>query len=108
MMGTVKIEGFVLNATGTGQIDASFLAARDMVTGQDDNGTTIRSKELKVRPIFLTVNQNLGISRMLPAKVNEFWRVRFTNGKRPDSSCSLKFMKVFVIPLSGSRGELDT
>lgn len=108
MMTVTKCEGFKLNAYGQGQIDVSFLAARDMVTGQDDNGTAVRSKQLRFpKPVILTPGQHNTVARQLPAKLNEFWRLRFTNGKRKDCYASLKSLTVYLIEFSGSGGGHD-
>jgi len=106
-MALSKIEGFTLNARGNGQIYAYFLAGRDMVTGQSESGP-IRSKVLRVaRPIDLTVDQNQGISRMVPSKVNERWRMHFDNGKQADNWASLKWLAIYSIPMYGARDQSE-
>lgn len=102
MQSTCKPEGFNLNANGNGTIYASFIAGRDQVTGELQNKV-----ELKCREIALTPGQRIGITRKVPPKINEFWRIRFTNGKQPDVWASLKSMTVFIIPWSAGRGALD-
>ena len=102
MLGLSKIEGFTLNATGDGTINASFFAARDMKTDWHPAG---KSRELRVRPFDLSIDQQAGISRKVPSKLNEYWGLEFNNGKRPDVWCSLKFLKVYTIPTFDSREE---
>lgn len=102
MQAMCKPEGFNLNATGSGLCYASLLAARDMVTGPGE-----KSKEIQLRPIPLDPDQKIGITRKAPVKINEFWRVRFTNGKVPDAWVSLKCMTFYLIPFTAGRGEQD-
>ena len=102
MQAVSKIEGINLNAQGNGTLYISFLAGRDMVTGPNQRGN-----EIRCRPVDLTPDQKMGISKKVPPKLNEYWRPRFTNGKQPDSWFSLKSAMVYNIPWSVGRGELD-
>jgi len=103
MQSTCKPEGFNLNATGNGTLFPFFIGARDMVTGNAQE----KSRILPLRPVALTPDQNEGITRKCPPKINEYWRVRFTNGKIPGNFKSLKFMTMYIIPWSGGRDPGD-
>jgi len=108
MQSVCKPEGFNLNACGYGTLFASFLASRAMET--DQGGVTLLVQELfelECQPIPLTVTQISGITRKVEPAVNEFWRVRFTNGKVPDAWFSLKAMTAYVIPVTGGRDSGD-
>lgn len=109
MMTLRKIEGFNLNARGLGQLFPSFLAGRAMVTDWNPDGSPAkRSFELKCRAIDLVPNQSVGISRWAPAaKINERWRLRFTNGKVPGAWAELKYAALYSIPWSSGRGESE-
>lgn len=102
MMALSKTEGFTLNAKGNGTIDAAFWAARDMKAAWSPTG---KSKSVPIRSFDLVPDQSIGISRKVPTKLNEFWGVEFSNGKRKDVWCSLKFLKVYNIPFADSREE---
>lgn len=97
-----KIEGFVLNCSGFGTINAVFLAAREMVSAWHPKG---KSKMVPVRAFDLLPDQASSITRKVPTKLNEFWSLEFNNGKKPDVWCSLKFLKVYTIPFADSREE---
>jgi hypothetical protein len=105
-MALSKIEGFTLNARGNGTLFPYFLAGRTMVTGQNDLGP-IRSNIIACRPIQLDIMENEGLSRMVPSKVNERWRMRFTNGKIADAWFSLKYLAMYSIPMYSGREESE-
>jgi hypothetical protein len=102
-MPLVKIEGFTLNAKGNGTLYPYFIAGRQMVTGYNDQGEAQRSNIIACRPVDLDINENEGLSRMVPSKINERWRMRFTNGKVADSWFSLKWLAMYHIPFSAAR-----
>ncbi len=104
MQSVCKPEGFNLNACGWGTLFASFIASRDTVSDEGGENKLIQElDELQCEPIALTPKQVSGITRKVPPSVNEFWRVRFTNGKIPGNWFSLKAMVVYVIPFTGGR-----
>lgn len=102
-MALIKVEGFTLNAKGNGTLYPYFLAGRAMFAGQDQQGNPLKSNVLPCRPIDLDVNENEGLSRMVPSKINERWRLRFTNGKVKDSWFSLKWAGIYTIPFASAR-----
>jgi len=104
MQAVCKPEGFNLNACGQGTLFASFIASRSMET--DEGGVTKLVEmldEVQAEPIALTPKQNIGITRRVPPAINEFWRVRFTNGKQADNWASLKAMTTYMIPVTPGR-----
>lgn len=103
MQAVCKPEGFNLNVIGHGTIYAYFLPARTRLNGPADQQKLI----VKMQPIALENGQQTGITRKCPPRVNEFWRVAFTNGKQPGAWASLKQMTVYVIPFSGGRDAGD-
>lgn len=106
-MALSKIEGFTLNARGNGTLYPYAIGGRAMVTGQDDKGP-IKSLLLPLRPIDLGLMESEGISRMSPSRVNERWRLRFTNGKKPDAWFSLKWLSIYTIPFAASRDQSES
>jgi hypothetical protein len=105
-MALSKIEGFLLNARGSGLLYAWFLAARKSAFGQQ--GGPKKTLELRVRPIDLDIDQGQGISRAVPPKINEKWRLRFTNGKVPGAWASLKWVAIYTIPMFSGREESES
>ena len=105
-MALCKIEGFSLNAKGNGTLYPYVIAGRAMVTGQNNLGP-IRSNILACRPIQLDILENEGLSRMVPSKLNERFRMRFTNGKVPDAWFSLKWLAMYTIPFYSARDESE-
>lgn len=103
-MAVSQIEGFVLNARGNGKIPWWILGARKSAYGQ-----TSGSKQPLViqgkRPIDLNIEQGQGISRTVPPKLNEKWRLRFTNGKQAGTWASLKWAAIYVVPMYSGRTE---
>lgn len=98
MQAVCKAEGFNLNAAGNGMLIASFLGSRVMVSDQGGEQKLIQMmEELQCAPIPLSPKQLIGITRKVPPSVNEFWRLRFTNGKVAGSWFSLKAMTVYFI-----------
>lgn len=107
-MSLCKIEGFTLNARGNGTLYPYFLAARTMVTSWDENGQAVnRNNILPCRPVDLNIMESEGLSRMVPSKWNEKWRMRFTNGKVPDTWFSLKWLAMYSIPVFVAREESE-
>jgi len=49
------------------------------------------------------VMENEGLSRMVPSKINERWRMRFTNGKVADAWFALKWLAIYSIPMYQAR-----
>ena len=65
-----------------------------------------KAKSLRVkRPLELLPDQSTGVSRKVPSRTNEFWSLEFDNGLQPDVWCSLKFLKVYTLPVADSREE---
>ena len=102
-MALIKIEGFSLNARGQGTLFPYFLAGRDMLTGYNQQGNPMMSRMIACRPIDLDVEEDEGLSRMVPSKINERWRMRYTNGKVKDSWFSLKWLAMYQIPFASAR-----
>jgi hypothetical protein len=100
-----KIEGFVLNARGFGPLLSWLLAGRKEVTDWTSAGPAEMKGIIRVRPIDLTPNNMVGITRIVPSKFGEAWRVRFTNGKVADVWAELKSCIIYTIPLSSGRPE---
>jgi hypothetical protein len=106
-MALCKIEGFTLNARGNGTLYPYFLAARAMVTGQGPDGP-LHGNIIACRPIQLDINEMEGLSRMVPSKLNEKWRMRFSNGRVPDAWFSLKWLAIYSIPMYSARDESES
>jgi len=102
MQAVCKPEGFNLNANGYGILSAAFWKGRDSATGQ--GGARLG---IKCRDIVLTPDMSEGITRKVPPQMSEYWSVEFRNNKVKDSWFSLKMMSVYVIPVTGGRGEKD-
>jgi hypothetical protein len=100
MQALSKAEGFNLNARGNGSINASFYAARDMRIDWESAGTT---RELRVRPFDLSLNQSSGISRNVESRLNEHWVLEFNNGKVADAWCELKSLYIYILPMFTGR-----
>lgn len=101
MQALSKAEGFNLNARGNGAIQASFFSGRDMATDWTPGAEMTR--ELKVRPFDLSLNQSAGISRNVESRLNEHWVLEFTNGKQPGVWCELKALNIYVLPMFSGR-----
>jgi hypothetical protein len=106
-MALSKIEGFTLNARGSGTLYPYFIGGRELVTGQNEDGSPIKSLLLPCRTVDLSAMQSEGISRMVPSRVNERFRMRFTNGKVAGSYFSLKWLAMYSIPFAGARDESE-
>ena len=106
-MALCKIEGFTLNARGNGTLFPYFIAARQMVTSWGQDGQAILGNIIPARPVDLDIMETEGISRMVPSKINEKWRMRFTNGKVPDAWFSLKWLAMYSIPMYAAREESE-
>lgn len=108
MQALCKPEGYNLNATGEGLLLSSFIASREMVTDEGGEQKLIQeTDEMEMDPVALSPKQVAGITRKCGPSLNEFWRVRFTNGKVPGSWFSLKALTTFVIPFTGGRDAGD-
>ena len=105
-MSLSKIEGFTLNARGNGTLYPYFIGGREMITGQNQQGP-LKGLIIPCRPIALDVNENEGLSRMVPSKISERWRMRFTNGKQANSWFSLKWLAMYTIPMYSARDESE-
>jgi hypothetical protein len=107
-MALSKIEGFTLNARGNGTLYPYFIGGRQMLTNTvDDTGKAIRGLILPCRPIDLNVLESEGLSRMVPSKINERWRMEFNNGKVPDAWFELKWLAMYSIPMYQARDESE-
>lgn len=108
MQAVCKPEGFNLNASGWGTLFPSFIASREMVTDEGGETKLIQeTDELQMDPVALSPRQVAGITRKCGPSLNEFWRVRMTNGKKPGTGFSLKAMTVYVIPFTAGRDAGD-
>ena len=105
-MALCKIEGFTLNARGNGTLYPYFLAGRTVVTGENQLGP-IHGTIIPCRPIDLDIMENEGLSRMVPSKLSERWRMRFTNGKVPGAFFMLKWLAIYTIPMYQARDESE-
>lgn len=99
-----KIEGFSMNARGNGVLYPYFIAGRAKFDNQHKSGP-LDKNVLAVRPINLTPDENEGLSRMVPSKLNERWRLRWSNGKVPGAWWSVKWAAIYSIPMFGARPE---
>lgn len=104
MQAVCKPEGINLNASGGGMIYACFLAARDQETGEDGPSNEV---PLGDGYFMLDPNQKTGITLKCEPAINEFFRVRITNGKKAGSWFSLKSMMVYMIPFTVGRGSWE-
>ena len=102
MMSLVKLCGLNMNARGNGQLFVSFIAGANRVTDWTP-GSPLPRWMVNLRPFQLELNPTKGISRNVPARLNERWRPRWTNGAIPDAWFSLKYASVFVSTMFGGR-----
>ncbi|MGA7885234.1 MAG: hypothetical protein WCA44_05780 [Acidobacteriaceae bacterium] len=105
-MALCKIEGFSLNARGNGTLYPYFLAGRTMVTGEVPLGP-INPLVIACRPVDLDIMENEGLSRMVPSRISERWRMRFTNGGIPGAWFALKSLSIYAIPMYQAREESE-
>jgi len=102
MMTITKLVGINMNARGNGSLFVSFLPGAYRVTdfeGEDNQ----KNLEVKIRPFQLDLNPVDGLSRGLPGRISERWRVRITNGAIPDAWFSMKYLSVFYNAMFSSR-----
>ncbi len=102
MQKVCKPEGVVTNCVGNGPINVSFLAGRQKMT--DNRGP---SRVLRCQPMTLDPEGPIDYTRKPDRATDEYWRVRYDNGKQPDVWCSLKAAQVYVIPVKAARGSLE-
>jgi hypothetical protein len=105
-MALSKIEGFTLNARGNGTLYPYFLAGRTMVTGNVPLGP-VNPMVIPCRPIQLDIMESEGLSRMVPSRISERWRMRFSNGKVPGAWFALKWLAIYSIPMFQAREESE-
>lgn len=105
-MSLSKIEGFTLNARGNGTLYPYMLAGRTVLTSENQLGP-LHGTIIPCRPIDLDVMENEGLSRMVPSKINERWRMRFTNAKVADAWFALKWLAIYTIPMYQARDESE-
>ena len=65
------------------------------------------SRVLRCQPIVLDPEGPIDYTRKPDRATDEYWRVRYDNGKQPDVWCSLKAAQVYVIPVKAARGSLE-
>lgn len=107
-MALSKIEGFTLNARGAGTLYPYFIGGRSMITGQQDlQGNPVKSLIIPCRPIDLDILESEGLSRMVPSKINERWRMEFNNGKQPNAWFELKWLAMYSIPMYSAREQSE-
>lgn len=100
MMSLGKLAGINLNVRGNGKMTVSFLPGGKKATDWHPGD---KDYEVKLRPVDLTPDPSKGISRPAPARLNERWRPRFTNGKVPDAWFAIKMAVVYVTPMFQGR-----
>ena len=94
-------------AGGDGLLFAWLLGARKSAFGQS-KGMPKQPLVIRVRPINLDIDQGEGISRAVATKLNEKWRLRFTNGKIAGAWASLKWAAIYSIPMYSGRTESES
>jgi hypothetical protein len=94
-----KPEGVVTSAVGGGPINVTFIAGRRRIT--DSSGAR---RVLKCAPIPVTPNGSDDFTSRPDRGVDEYWRVRWDNGKQPGVWCSIKKATIYVIPTRQARG----
>lgn len=99
-MAVCTLEGFTLNAFGSGDITVEAIAGRKMVT---NFATDLKGFIYRFRSVTLTPDQSEGITRMAAPKKNERWRLRFTNGKQPNVWAQLKYCALYTLPIANTR-----
>jgi hypothetical protein len=104
-MALSKLEGFTLNAKGNGTLLVSALSGRDMTSDWAPEGSAKKSRELHARPVDLSPDQPIGISRMYPSRISERWRLRFRTDWQPGSWMELKWASIYTIPVASARTE---
>ena len=102
MMTLCKLQGLNMNARGNGSLFVSFIAGARRITDWQA-GTPQPRWYVPLKPIQLELNPTKGISRNTPSKLNERWRVRYTNGAIPDAWFSMKYSCVFISPMFQGR-----
>jgi hypothetical protein len=106
MQAVCKPEGINLNVAGHGLITAEMIAARNRVEGP--GGELANALPLGDGQFALDSGQQIGITLKCEPVIDEYWRVRFTNGKQPGAWASLKTMNVYVIPFTVGRGAWES
>jgi hypothetical protein len=102
MMTLCKLQGLNMNARGNGSLFVSFIAGARRITDWGA-GTPQPRWYVPLKPIQLELNPTKGISRNTPSKLNERWRVRYTNGAIADAWFSMKYSCVFISPMFQGR-----
>jgi hypothetical protein len=97
-----KPEGVVTACVGYGPINVSFIAGRRRIT--DNRGP---SHVLKCQPMILDPEGGVDYTRKPDRATDEYWRVRYDNGKAPGVWASLKSAQVYLIPVKMARGSMD-
>ena len=98
MMTQCKLAGINMNARGNGNLFVSFIAGARRIT--DWQADTPQPKWLvEMKPIQLELNPTQGLSRNTPSRLNERWRIRFTNGAIADAWFSMKYACLFINPM---------
>jgi hypothetical protein len=93
-----KPEGLVTSAVGQGPINVTFIAGRRRLN--DSSGA---KRVLKCAPIPVTPNGSVDFTSRPDRATDEYWRVRYDNGKQPGVWCSLKKALIYVIPTRQAR-----
>lgn len=94
-----KPEGLVTSAVGQGAINVTFIAGRRRMN--DSSGA---KRILRCAPIPLLPNGNVDFTSKPDRAIDEYWRVRYDNGKQPGVWASLKKATIYVIPTRQARG----
>ncbi len=94
-----KPEGVVTSAVGQGPINVTFIAGRRRLN--DSSGA---KRVLRCAPIPVEPQGNVDFTSRPDRAVDEYWRVRWDNGKQPGVWCSIKKAMIYVIPTRQARG----
>lgn len=107
MMTLCKLQGINMNARGNGSLFVSFIAGARRIT---DWGAVAPQPNwlVTLKPIQLELNPTKGISRNTPSRLNERWRVRYTNGCVADAWFSMKYSCAFISPMFAGRNAAET
>ncbi len=104
LMDVQMLGGAVINAAGKGQMDVSVMVGRTLKVsaGQGRFGPEQQTNEIRLSPCGLTPDKFADYAAAARGQ-NERFRLRFTNGKRPDHYFSVKSASLYTRPLFGAR-----
>jgi hypothetical protein len=104
LMPVQMLGGVEINAIGQGLLDVSVMVMRTMKTspGQAMEGPPMETNEIKL-PSFALTPQNFQAYSAGARGQNERFRLRFTNGKRPDHWASVKSAALYTRQIFSAR-----